>query len=368
MKEQHKLSIKPKRVLWFALLLIGLLSFGTIFSGFVLPIQIVRSSGGNRQNTAFSPFYDRLKDSRRISGPENTGNAGPRIARTAPGEIAFSFSGYANPQRPFPGYQGSFQLGPVRISGDGVVRAKDGKLIKGGFISHSDDLLAGRNPRHRTNWQVVRGLGVTSKSGVTELRLLVKVTSTNQPSTCPVGTTGVVTLIDDNRKMSNRQTRDSIKTEMPNPSKIAADGGAACRTHVHGMNNVNHTWTDPNFGGPGGGNRANVSIKVEAENIGLCNIAGSWRQTTRGVNTTTWNFTHLGANRYRAVETGGGNARGTAVVKGQLLRLDATTGKLAGYYQWTLNPNCRFGSGKLVFTRGRKGTFTSTIARLAVTR
>lgn len=283
-----------------------------------------------------------------------------RFEMTAPGEITFSFNGYANPQRPFPGYVGRFQLGPVRISGSGIVRASDGALLRGGAISHTDNLIAGTYRNHRTNWRVVRGLGVDSKDGVTELRLQIRVTSSNYTRICPVGTQGVLTLIDDNRTLSNRQTRDGIRMEAPNPAATAPDGGAACRTHVHGMNNENYSWTDPRFGGPRGGIFAVVNIKVEPPPV-ICNIVGRWRQTTPGVSTSIWTFTHLSGNRYRAVETGSGNATGTAVLTGNRLRLDASTRTLSGYYIWTIGPNCRIGNGRLVFTRGRRGTFTSSI-------
>lgn len=279
---------------------------------------------------------------------------------TAPGEITFTFNGYGNPQRPFPGYVGPWQLGPVRISGSGVVRASDGRLLRGGGISHSDNLRSGRYRNHRTNWRVVRGLGVDSKDGVTELRLLIQVTSSNYPRICPVGTQGVLTLTDDNRRLSNRETRDGIRMEAPNPAATAPDGGAACRTHVHGMNNQNYSWTDPRFGGPRGGIFAVVNIRVEPPPV-TCNIVGRWRQTTPGVSTSIWTFTHLSGNRYRAVETGSGNATGTAVLTGNQLRLDASTPTLAGYYIWTIGPNCNVGNGRLVFTRGRRGTHTSSI-------
>lgn len=287
-----------------------------------------------------------------------------RFETSAPGEISFTFSGYANPQRPFPGYVGTFQLGPVSISGSGVVRAADGKLLRGGAIYHTDDLLGGAYRRHRTNWRVLRGLGVDSKNGVAVLRLAVSVTSTNYSRICPAGTEGVITLTDNNSRMTNGQTSDSIKTEMPNPYRRAADGGAACRTHVHGMNNVSYSWTDPRYGGPGGGNRANVTITVEAANVAACNIAGSWRQTTPGVSTSIWTFSHIGGNRYRATERGSGNATGTAILTGNQLRLDASTGRLRGYYLWTIGPNCSVGNGKLVFTSGRRGTYTSTITSI----
>lgn len=348
----------------FALILVGFASSSLAFEYFEMSDPDMAPTGNTRhQNGSMTPDhydpFDGIFDTRRNT--LDTAIEDVRFETSAPGEISFSFSGYANPQRPFPGYVGRFQLGPVSISGSGVVRAADGKLLRGGYIYHSDDLLAGTYRRHRTNWRVLRGLGVDSKNGVAVLRLAVQVTSTNYSRICPAGTEGVLTLTDDNSRMSNRQTRDGISTEMPNPYRGAADGGAACRTHVHGMNNVSYSWTDPRYGGPGGGNRANVTLKVEASNVGACNIAGSWRQTTPGVSTSIWTFTHIGGNRYRATESGSGNATGVAILTGNQLRLDASTRTLKGYYLWTIASNCRAGSGKLVFTSGRRGTFTSTI-------
>jgi hypothetical protein len=172
-----------------------------------------------------------------------------------PGEerIQFSFSGYGNPQRPFPGYVGPFQLGPVHISGSGEIRAKDGALLSGGRITHSDNLLDRRYPTHGTTWQVVKGLGVQRAGATTVLRLQVRVFSSNYLNICPVGTLGIIELIDDNSRLTNGYPRDGIRTEVPNPSSLAPDGGLACRTHSHGMNNTDVSWTDPPRGGPPSG-------------------------------------------------------------------------------------------------------------------
>lgn len=179
-------------------------------------------------------------------------------ANPANRNISFSFSGYANPQRPFPGYRGQWQLGPVRISGRGVLRS-NGTLASGGRIGHTDQLRDRNYPSHSTSWQITGGRLFT-RSGATVLRLNFRVTSSNYRNICPVGTRGIIELVDDNRRLSNRQTRDGIRTWMPNPYSMAPDRGAACRTHVHGFNNMSYSWTNPRRGGPGGGMIANVSI------------------------------------------------------------------------------------------------------------
>jgi hypothetical protein len=183
------------------------------------------------------------------------------VSGAKPDRLRFTLSGYSNPQRPFPGYVGPFQLGPVRISGSGEIRESDGAVLSGGLINHTDNLRMDQYPNHVTTWQVVRGLGVQRAGARTVVRLQVRVVSSNYPNICPVGTLGVLTLIDDKTRMGNGQTSDSIGTEMPNPPSLAPDRGAACRTHNHGMSNTTVDWTDPPAGGPpAGGNWAVVNL------------------------------------------------------------------------------------------------------------
>jgi PAN domain-containing protein len=190
---------------------------------------------------------------------ENCCVSGARFDR-----LRFSFSGYGNPQRPFPGYVGEFQFGPVSISGSGEIREADGAVLSGGLINHTDNLRDNRYPNHTTTWQVVRSLGVQRAGVRTVVQLQVRVVSSNYPDICPVGTLGVLTLIDDKTRLANGQTSDGIATEMPNPPSIAPDQGAACRSHNHGMNNTTVNWTDPPVGGPpSGGNWAVVNLAVE---------------------------------------------------------------------------------------------------------
>lgn len=183
------------------------------------------------------------------------------VSGARPDRLRFTLSGYGNPQRPFPGYVGPFQLGPVRISGSGEIRESDGAVLSGGLINHTDDLRMDQYPNHVTTWQVVRGLGVQRAGARTVVRLQVRVVTSNYPNICPVGTLGVLTLIDDKTRLGNGQTSDSIGTEMPNPPSLAPDQGAACRTHNHGMSNTTVDWTDPPAGGPpSGGNWAVVNL------------------------------------------------------------------------------------------------------------
>ena len=171
--------------------------------------------------------------------------------------VQFCFGAYGNPERPGPGYVGRWQLGPVTMTGSGVVRFPDGALLSGGRINHTDNLQDRRYPFHATTWQVVRALGLQQTGAGTVLRLQVRVTGSNHTDICPVGTYGLLTLIENKSLMPNRQTRDGVGIETPNPPSRASDGGLACRTHTHGMNNTDVNWTDPQFGGfvngrPGG--------------------------------------------------------------------------------------------------------------------
>lgn len=63
-------------------------------------------------------------------------------------------------------------------------------------------------------------------------------------------------------------------------------------------------------------------------------LSGTWVFGSGG---QTWTFTPLGNNRYRARETGYGNATGTAEVKGRKLRLDFTYSGGSGHFEGTIS-------------------------------
>jgi hypothetical protein len=91
-----------------------------------------------------------------------------------------------------------------------------------------------------------------------------------------------------------------------------------------------------------------------------CAITGDWRQSTVDVGQTTWNISAGG----QATETGIGNAKGSATLTGQTLRIDwTTTNGYAGQYQWRLDSDCKSGSGTLVFSAGRTGSYSSIVTR-----
>ena len=196
-----------------------------------------------------------------------------RAKPVQPSQYRFTFSGYGNPQRPFPGYVGPFQLGPVRISGSGTVTKTAGT----GTARITASLRAGTHRNPRATLRIVRLLSArTLGGGGTELRIQVRVQSHNYPDICPAGTLGVLRLVDDDRQLKNGQTADGIATSFPSPTSKAPDGGLACRTHVHGFNNTDVTWSDPPRGGyPGGGNWARVNLGVGSTGSGGNSGSGS---------------------------------------------------------------------------------------------
>lgn len=260
----------------------------------------------------------------------------PGVAQ-AQGNIRFSFAGYANPQRPFPGYVGEWQLGPVSIQGSGEIRVSDGAVVKGGQISHGDNLRDRRYPNHSTSWQVVRMLDMKTSGGRTELSLQVQVTGSNLAIICPTGTYGVLQLVNDNRRMGNGYFWDTIVTQMPNPYSVAPDGLAACRTHVHGFNNVDYDYTDPRRGGANGGIWAIVEISG-----GGCDVSGRWWHSTRGLPKTSLNFVRQNNGTYLVQEEGLARVSGPASfdIRSKTINWRFRHNNKDHTSVWTLNANC----------------------------
>ena len=92
-------------------------------------------------------------------------------------------------------------------------------------------------------------------------------------------------------------------------------------------------------------------------------ISGRWRHDTPGVGSATWTFTREGKG-YRAVESGLGNAVGTASVTGSRIEIQWQAGAYAGKYWWNLDASGRNGTGQLIFSRGGQGTHNSKLTRL----
>lgn len=81
---------------------------------------------------------------------------------------------------------------------------------------------------------------------------------------------------------------------------------------------------------------------------GSCTAVGTWVHVTPDIGSTTWTIGPGG----QAQETGIGNATGTAALSGQVLTITfvASDTVTTGVYSWTLGPDCRSGTGTLMFT------------------
>lgn len=272
--------------------------------------------------------------------------------------VDITFSGFGNPQRPFPGFVGAFQLGPVSIQGSVSINRRTGAVVRGGEISHSDDLKDPRFPNHRTMWRVVRAAGFSTAAGVSSVRLGVQVTSSNFPQICPVGTFGIIDLVDDERRMPNNQTGDAIRTETPNPQALNSLGTPACGTHTHGMNNFDVSWTDPKFGGPGGGMWANVQMNVPRRSgrpdvIKQCEgqVCGTWTRVSDTEYDAAWSN---GARAKLRFEYAGNRVK--------IYRTDTAQQGFTAVYTATISGS-RFTNGKVIWSfRGQDtpGTWTGS--------
>ena len=94
-------------------------------------------------------------------------------------------------------------------------------------------------------------------------------------------------------------------------------------------------------------------------------LRGNWQNAVPGLGGSTWAIEGAAGGPYRAKESGMGNATAKSVtLTGTTLRIEFKTGGVEGYYQWTLDARCQTSTtGTLVFTRGRTGTFKSTLKR-----
>jgi hypothetical protein len=99
----------------------------------------------------------------------------------------------------------------------------------------------------------------------------------------------------------------------------------------------------------------------------VCQLTGSWTQTTVDVGTTTWVITIDDDGKVKAQEHGIGNTSGTASLSGNVLTINwGPTNGYSGVYRWTLDAQCN-GSGSLKFTQVGPGdprkdqSFASTV-------
>jgi hypothetical protein len=94
-------------------------------------------------------------------------------------------------------------------------------------------------------------------------------------------------------------------------------------------------------------------------------LQGSWTNKLTGGGASTWTFTPLPGGRYDAREVGMGNARGTAVLKGNHLHIDFTTADVVGAYDVDLDAAGTNGAGQVSFSQGAP---TGNIYRAAFRR
>ena len=220
-------------------------------------------TGGAARNVGDNliPVVEALIGAAATTPTKTTGTStGPTTTHNSNAKIHFSFKTYANNVRVVPPLVGRFQLGTATLRGSGVLNP-DGSVASGGVIRDID-----RNTSPPTTYSIwVRVLsGKRSFSGdAVILRLVVEVTAANHPDSCVVATRGLIVLVDDDSRISNGQNADSVRSVYPQAGgfRKAPDGGASCRTHVHGWNNTDGgRRTSPARGGPGGGQWAIVEI------------------------------------------------------------------------------------------------------------
>ncbi|MHB1164056.1 MAG: hypothetical protein ACYC3K_02330 [Candidatus Nanopelagicales bacterium] len=182
-----------------------------------------------------------------IGSPWASASAGAAPAAAPAAVIAtvtYTLAGYANLVRLVPEYQ----LGKVYLDGQGLMDNAAG-TISGGTSTRNVYL---NYPEAAMETQVIGWAYSATPHGIRKtLVLTVRVTVSNDPVDCIVGTVGTVTLVDDDRRMKNGQRRDSITQLYP------VD---ACPSFVQGVSNKNAAHLGPTSGGRGGGQWAEVEI------------------------------------------------------------------------------------------------------------
>jgi len=171
------------------------------------------------------------------------GSAGPASSAVTKPKITYSFTGYANNVRDRPRYQ----LGKTNLRGSGTFAA----TLSG---THTTVQRPTYYPESQIDTTVLGyAYAAAAHGGKKKLTLTVEVVNSTSQKDCQTGTRGTITLVDDNKKRSNGQNRDSITTSFPT---------ASCPTYVQGTSNADNPQTQPTKGGPpDGGQWARVTIK-----------------------------------------------------------------------------------------------------------
>lgn len=94
-------------------------------------------------------------------------------------------------------------------------------------------------------------------------------------------------------------------------------------------------------------------------------VEGSWRHDTESIGRSTWEVKDEGNNYFSAKEAGLGGVKATKVRwGGGTLRIEFDEPKgWAGFYEWKIPPGQNKGEGHLTITRGRVGTYKSTVSK-----
>ena len=178
----------------------------------------------------------------------------PARAEAAGSTFPFTLGGYANNVKVLPPLVGDHQLGMAKIGGSGVAASTS---TTGIFEVSTAPLL----PRYQPRW--LKGTVVTwaykevnyahGAGYQRTLTLTVQITSSSHPKEeCAPGTKGTLVLVDDTKGLPNGRVADSI---------TLGKWTATCNTFVMGWSNADGgARTKPAFGGPGGGQWANVQV------------------------------------------------------------------------------------------------------------
>lgn len=161
--------------------------------------------------------------------------------------VNFQMQGFANLARDVPRYQ----LGQAYIDGQGSV----GSGAQGMAAGTKTRNVYLHYPEANMSTQVIGwSYSATPHNRTQRLVLTVKVVTSDDSIDCKVDTIGEITIVDDNRRMKNGQTRDSITQIYPI---------SECPSFIEGVSNRNAAHLQPTNGGPGGGQFAKVTIVAQ---------------------------------------------------------------------------------------------------------
>jgi hypothetical protein len=170
-------------------------------------------------------------------------------SRSEPGPIEvlsvrYAFSAYANTVRGVP----AGRLGVSTLRGSATLKPRDSVPIRiSGTLKPPSGSKAAITAAG-TAWRL------SYVDTVSTLVIDLLVVSTTDGSVCPEGARGSVTLVDDDARLANGKTRDSVRLRFRT---------GACRPLQRSWTNEDSVTTAPPRGGFGGGQRARVEITLQ---------------------------------------------------------------------------------------------------------